>query len=137
MSKGICINTKPDKDLEGYFQNLAMDFDGVNELLKKDDCDLSYFMFSAENFEDDMAAKQESGSTEEQMQEFADNYDKSKWEDITAALPKLRKALELVRGYDESCFDYGKEGFSADLEELIEELSPYESKKMRVQLLSA
>ena len=137
MSEGICINTKPDIDLDGYFQNLAMDFDEVNELLKKDDCDLSFFMFSAENFEEEMASKQDSGATEEEMKAFADNYDKSKWEDVAAALAKLRKALNLVRGYGEDCFEYGKEEFTTDLEEIIDELSPHESKKMQVQLLSA
>ncbi|MFC7337306.1 hypothetical protein ACFQY0_08980 [Haloferula chungangensis] len=137
MSTGICINTKPDKDFEGYFQNLAMDFEEVNELLKGDGCDLSYFMFSAEIFEDEIAEKRHAGATEEQLKEFAKNYDTSRWEDIAVAVKKLLQAQQLVQDYNEDCFSFGKEEFLMELDELIAELTPHATKNLRVQLLSA
>ena len=41
MSTGIHISSQPDKDLDGYFQNFAEEFENINFLFKKDDCDLS------------------------------------------------------------------------------------------------
>lgn len=54
---------------------------------------------------------------------------------IIEVLEKVKRALQLAKGYDEEWFDYGKEAFLADLSEMIEVLTNHAKSALEVQFL--
>ena len=133
MSTGISVVCDPETEIEGYFQNLAGEFEDINFLLKKEDCDLSPLLHCPESFvEEDM--QEEFFSTPEDLAYMkvitADDF-----HPIAEALPKLKKALGICEGLDDEMFEYGKEPFVSDLKELVESLESHEGTDLKIQLL--
>jgi hypothetical protein len=141
MSIGICVSTTPEVEIDGYFQNLAMDYHDLHHQFVEHGCDLSPYIFDPESagMREEMDELEE--FEDEEMDEAETAYHKAivtdDYHPIKMVVESIRKALELARSFDENWFSYGKEGFVADLEELLENLEPHVDSGIRVQLVQA
>ena len=130
MSTGISIASEPNKEIDGYFQNFAGEFENINFLLKKDDCDLSSYLYCPESWEDEEDMKG-FGSSDEDIA-YMKLITTEEYHPISEVVQKVNKTIELANGYDEEVFEYGKEGFLADLRELGEELSKHSKDDLKI-----
>ena len=133
MSTGICITSEPEKEIDGYFQKFAEDFENINFLLKKDDCDLSPYLYCPESWEDENEMKNFGYS--DKYIEYINLITKEEYHPISEVTQKISKAIELSSGYDEEVFDNGKEEFLDDLIELKSELSKHSQEDLKILFL--
>ncbi len=118
---GIYIASQPDKDLEGYFEHFAMDFESVNMLLKQSECDLSPYLFCPESAQDE-AQMRDDGDSEKDIA-YMKLITSEDYFPISEVASKITKAIALAEDYEEDDFCAGKEAFISDLEEISAELS--------------
>jgi hypothetical protein len=136
MSVGITISSESDVNIEGYYQNLAAEFDTLTQYFQRDGLDLSPFLFDPES----------QGVDEEELREMEYEEDEiaynlaiatDDYHPIATVLDGLKRALELSRGYGDDRFSYGKGAFISDLEELIEAITPHAESGITIQLVRA
>lgn len=120
-------------EIEGYYQNFASEFENINFLLKQDGCDLSPYLFCPESWEEEESMK-EDGASEEDIA-YMKVITTEEYFPVAEVLGMVRKAIELARGYDEDSFEYGKEPFLSEMEELADELAPHAAEELRVHFV--
>lgn len=135
MSTGISIATEPDVEIDGYFQNFAAEFENINFLLKQDGCDLTPYLYCPESWQEEESMK-EYGASDEEIA-YMKMITTEEYFPIAEVFGMVRKAIELASGYDEDSFEYGKEPFLSEMEELCEELAPHADKELRVNFVRA
>lgn len=135
MSQGICITSESELEIEGYFQNFAMDFENLNQLLIRDGLDLSSFLYCPESEMDEETLRDL--EYEEDAIAYMKTITTDDYHPLASVLVELKKALEFAKGYNDGQFDYGKEGLIADLEEMIAAITPHATSGASIQLLRA
>ena len=133
MSTGITIRSNPDRTLDGFFQNLAEEFEDINFSLKNDGCDLSPYLYCPESFEEEEQMR-ESGASDEQIA-LTKVITSDDFHPIDEVLRMIQRALELAKSYDEDWFGCGKDAFLTDLSEIIEILAANADSGINVQFL--
>lgn len=133
MSAGIAICTEPDKDIEGYFQNFAEEFENINFAFTRDGCDLSPYLYCPESEEDEDEMR-ECGSSEDQIA-YMKKITTDNFHPISEVLEQVKKALALASSYEENIYENGKEPFVEELEEVVQLLTPYAETNISVQFL--
>lgn len=138
MSTGICISSQPESvEIPGYFQNFAMDFENINFQLKKDSCDLFPYLCCPESWIDEQTLRDMSDPGEDLTEEI-ERIKQIVSEDyfpIADVAAKVSQAIELVKNYPEDYFEWGKEPFIADLEELSQELAKHREQAVEILFL--
>jgi hypothetical protein len=134
MSTGISICTQPEEEIDGgYFQNFAAEFWNINFAFKKEGCDLSPYLYCPESEEDEDEMR-ESGSSEEDIA-YMKMITTDDFHPISEVLEQVKKALALAKCYDEADFEYGKDPFIEQLEEVVQALAPHAESNISVQFL--
>ena len=136
MSTGIVIiqsNSETEIEIDGYYQNFAMEFEDINFYLKKQQCDLSPFLHCPESFMEEKMMR-EFGSSEDEIA-YTKLITTDDFHPILVVLNEVEKAMELLKKEDDSMFEHGKKGLICDLEELIESLMPHRNSGIMIQLL--
>ncbi|WP_411846052.1 hypothetical protein AAFN60_21310 [Roseibacillus persicicus] len=133
MSTGISIYSEPESQIDGYYQNFAMEFEDINYLLKKQQCDLSPFLYCPESFMEEEMLK-EFGASDEEVA-YTKLITTDAFHPVALVLNEIEKAIELVKSYDDEMFEHGKEGLVSDLEELSASLKPHRDSGIKIQLL--
>jgi len=133
MSTGITVAAETDVEFDGYFQDLAMEFENINFLLKKEECDLSPFLHCPESFVEEETMKEWEYS-EEQIADTktitTDDY-----HPISLVISKIEKALGLIREYSNKQCNNCKNEIIQDLEELLESLLKHKDSELMIKLL--
>jgi hypothetical protein len=136
MSVGITISSESDVNVEGYYQNLAAEFDTLTQYFQRDGLDLSPFLFDPESQGVDEDELIEMGYDEDEI-EYNLEISTDDYHPIATVLDGLKRALELSRGYDDVRFSHGKAALISDLEELIEAITPHAESGISIQLTRA
>ncbi len=133
MSTGISVICEPEiEDLEGYYEELATEYEVVAGLLKKEGVDILPYLFCPDSDLSDEEAEA-AGYTKEDKAKMkviiADDF-----HDADEVYDDINSAADLVRGMDDDLFE-NKKGLLDDLEGLAETLETPVEEKVQVQLL--
>lgn len=134
MSTGISVVCEPEiEDLEGYFQELAAEYEGLNVLLKKEGLDILPYLFCPESdlSDEEIAAAGYSKDEIKALKIIAQD----DFHDADEVYDDIVQAADLVRGMEDDDFEHGKKGLLDDLEELAGVLEIAVEEKVTVQLL--
>ena len=134
MSTGISVVCEPEiEDLDGYFQELAAEYEALSDLLKKEGLDILPYLFCPESdlSDEEIAA---AGYTKEEARALK-VISQDDFHDADEVYDDIVQAVDLVRAMDDDVFENGKKALLDDLEELTEVLEIAVEEKVQVQLL--
>jgi len=134
MSTGISVICEPEiEDLEGYFQELAAEYEVLNTLLKKEGVDILPYLFCPESdlSDEEIAA---AGYTKDEVRALK-IISQDDFHDADEVYDDIVQAADLVRAMDDDVFENGKKALLDDLEELTGVLEIAVEEKVQVQLL--
>ena len=143
MSTGITIDVKDQKaDIDGYFQNLAAEFDDFATFLKRDGCDIAPYLYCPESYQSEEAIREWYRFDEDATEEVIENaiaYIKLITTDshypVHDVYLSLVAARKIAEGYGDDRFNHGKQPLLEELDELIGELEKKQGDEIEIQLL--
>lgn len=134
MSAGVSVVCEPEVEgLEGYFQELAAEYEVLAGYLKEEGVNILPYLFCPESdlSEEEALAAGYSQDDIKAMKVIS----QEDYHDPDEVYDDIVQAADLVRGMEQDAFESDKDALVEDLEGLAEDLETAVEEKVQVQLL--